>query len=76
MGSLFQTRDAMDEKETFEQQHEQGCFEPSEGEQDLMRMCLLGKSYHSQLYRLICSFHLPELLGHVARSSGFFSVLL
>ena len=31
------------------QQLEQGCFEPSEGEQDLMRMCLQKENYNSRV---------------------------
>ena len=34
--------------ETFVQQLEQGCSEPTEGEQDLMRMCLQEENYSSQ----------------------------
>ena len=30
------------------QQLEQGCFEPSEGEQDLMRTCLQEENYNSR----------------------------
>ena len=48
------------------QRLEQGCFEPSEGEQDFMRMCLQEENYNSQAESRL----LPQLSFLLLQWSG------